>query len=165
MILLNLKIKEHMKKVLAIIIPILLCFSVGLTASYFQMDSIQHWYPYLNKPVLTPPNIVFPIAWSILYLCMGVSIGLILLKWDGRRIILIRLFIIQLFLNFAWSFLFFYLHNPFLGLVDIILLDVVVLIYVIRSYSIKRISSYLFIPYLLWIFFATYLNAYILMYN
>lgn len=154
-----------MKKVLVIFIPILICFGVGLTASYFQMDAIQNWYPYLNKPVLTPPNAVFPIAWSILYLCMGVSVGLILLVRNESKKILIVLFLMQLFFNFAWSFFFFYLHNPLLGLIDIILLDGIVIVYIIKSYSIKKISSYLFIPYVLWILFATYLNTYILINN
>lgn len=57
-----------MKTALFIIVPVVICFVVGFTASYFQKDAIANWYPYLNKPALTPPNIVFPIAWSIIYL-------------------------------------------------------------------------------------------------
>ena len=64
-----------MRKALNIIIPILVCFLVGLSASYFQADAIKNWYPTLIKPAVTPPNIVFPIAWSIIYVCMGLSIG------------------------------------------------------------------------------------------
>ena len=55
-----------MRKALNIIIPILVCFLVGLSASYFQADAIKNWYPTLIKPAVTPPNIVFPIAWSII---------------------------------------------------------------------------------------------------
>lgn len=154
-----------MRKAAAIIIPILICFFVGLTASYFQADAIKTWYPSLNKPDLTPPNIVFPIAWSIIYLCMGISIGLIYLSNSMMKKGLIKLFCIQLFFNFAWSILFFYLQDPLLGLIDILALDICVTMYAVRSYPVRKASSYLFLPYIIWIYFATYLNGYILLYN
>lgn len=154
-----------MKKVLSILIPILACFLVGLTASHFQAESIQVWYPLLNKPALTPPNLVFPIAWSIIYLCMGISLGMILLSKSEKKDLLFRIFVIQLFLNFAWSILFFYYRSPLLGFIDILLLDIVVTWYTIKSYPTNKISSILFLPYLLWIYFATYLNGYILINN
>ena len=150
-----------MRKALNIIVPILICFLVGMTASYFQADAIQTWYPTLNKPSLTPPNIAFPIAWSIIYLLMGTSIGLILNSniINKRKISL--LFILQLLFNFSWSFSFFYLQNPLLGLINILILDILVVFYILRSYKVFKASSYLFLPYLIWITFATYLNAYI----
>lgn len=154
-----------MKKVLAILIPIVVCFIIGLTASYFQQDAIKEWYPLLNKPYLTPPNIVFPIAWSIIYLCIGISIGIILLNASTKKNELITLFCIQLSFNFAWSILFFYFRNPLLGFIDILILDLCVTLYVVKSYPVKRISSILFWPYLIWIYFATYLNGYILLNN
>lgn len=154
-----------MRKAVAIIIPVLICFFVGLTASYFQADAIKSWYPYLNKPELTPPNIVFPIAWSIIYLCMGISIGIIFLSDSIKKQELIKLFSIQLIFNFAWSILFFYWRNPLLGFIDILILDICVSLYAIRSYSVKKVSSLLFIPYIVWIYFATYLNSCILLNN
>jgi len=154
-----------MRKAVAIIIPVLICFFVGLTASYFQADAIKSWYPYLNKPELTPPNIVFPTAWSIIYLCMGISIGIIFLSDSIKKQELIKLFSIQLIFNFAWSILFFYWRNPLLGFIDILILDICVSLYAIRSYSVKKVSSLLFIPYIVWIYFATYLNGYILLNN
>ena len=66
-----------MKKIIPILIAILICFGVGCTASYFQSEAILNWYPTLDKPSLTPPDMAFPIAWSLIYLCMGISIGLI----------------------------------------------------------------------------------------
>ena len=60
-----------MRKFLYILIPVIICFLVGFTASHFQSESIQTWYPTLNKPAITPPNIAFPIAWNIIYLCMA----------------------------------------------------------------------------------------------
>lgn len=154
-----------MRKVAAIIIPVLICFFIGLTASYFQKDAIQSWYPLLNKPVLTPPNLVFPIAWSIIYLCIGISIGLIFLSDSKKKNELIKLFGVQIFFNFAWSILFFYFQNPLLGFIDILILDICVTLYTVKSYPVKKVSSFLFYPYVIWIYFATYLNGYILLNN
>lgn len=154
-----------MKKVTLVIVPVIICFLIGFTASYFQKDAIETWYPYLDKPDLTPPNIVFPIAWSIIYLCMGISIGLILISHTLKKKELTTLFIIQLFLNFAWSILFFYFQNPLLGLIDILLLDICVTVYTFKSYPVKKVSSILFLPYIIWIYFATYLNGYIFINN
>lgn len=154
-----------MKKVLNIITPVLICFLVGFTASYFQSDSISTWYPQLNKPFLTPPNIIFPIAWSIIYLLIGISIGLILNSNSKEKKTLTAVFAIQLFFNFTWSILFFYMQNPLLGFINIVVLDILVIYYIAKSKSVNKISAYLFVPYLLWILFATYLNGYVLLYN
>lgn len=154
-----------MRKFLCILLPVIVCFLVGLTASYFQSESIQTWYPTLNKPEITPPNIAFPIAWSIIYLCMGISIGLIMNSREDKKKNLILFFAVQLFLNFTWSISFFYLQNPLLGFINIILLDLAVLFYTFKCFPTQKISGILFVPYILWLSLATYLNAYILIYN
>lgn len=154
-----------MRKALNIIIPILVCFLVGLSASYFQADAIKNWYPTLIKPAVTPPNIVFPIAWSIIYVCMGLSIGLLINSTIERRRFFIKAFIFQLFFNFTWSISFFYIQNPLIGFINILLLDIFVINYTLKSYLVNKASSILFIPYVIWLLFATYLNGYILMYN
>ena len=154
-----------MKKIIPILIAILICFGVGCTASDFQSEAILNWYPTLDKPSLTPPDMAFPIAWSLIYLCMGISIGLIWHMWTIRRQMIIRLFGFQLLFNFTWSIFFFYLRSPLLGFANILVLDVLVVYYMIESYPVKKSSAYLFVPYLLWLILATYLNGYILMYN
>lgn len=154
-----------MKRISGFLIPVIICFLVGVSASFIQSDSIEHWYPFLKKPSLTPPNIVFPIAWSILYLCMGVSIGFIINSQSPKKKYFMGLFAAQLFLNFMWSILFFYFRNPLWGLIDILALDVVIINYAIKTYKEFRISSLLFFPYIAWVTFATYLNLYILYNN
>lgn len=154
-----------MKKTLNIFIPIVICFLVGLTANHFQAASIESWYPLLNKPDITPPNIVFPVAWSILYFCMGLSIGLILNTETTSKKFFTVLFAIQLLFNFTWSIAFFAMQNIMLGLINIIILDILVIYYAAASYTIKKWSSILFWPYILWLLLATYLNAYIFIYN
>ena len=103
-----------MNKIIPVLVAVIICFSVGVMASYFQVDAIQTWYPFLNKPLLTPPNFIFPIVWSILYFCMGISIGLIWNTKHRKRKILRWLFSFQLLLNFTWSIYFFYFQNPYL---------------------------------------------------
>ncbi|MCC8187300.1 MAG: tryptophan-rich sensory protein [Bacteroides sp.] len=154
-----------MKKTLGILIPIAICFVWGGIASHFQTDSVHNWYPFLEKPPLDPPNSIFPIAWSILYVCMGVSIGLVINSDSNRKKFLILLFSIQLLLNFAWSFFFFVYKNPLLGAIDILLLEGVIIYYACKVYPVSRVSAWLFVPYILWVAFATYLNIYILIHN
>lgn len=154
-----------MRTSVAIPVAVLVCFAVGLTASYFQSESLALWYPILNKSAYTPPNIVFPIVWSILYLLMGISVGLVIgSKRPGSRMV-VMIFAIQLLLNFLWSILFFYMRNPLLGLIDIAILDFVVLGYILAGYRVHRAAAYLFVPYMVWLVMATYLNGYILMNN
>lgn len=154
-----------MKKKLQIIIPILVCFLVGFISSRFQESAITNWYPSLDKSDLTPPNIVFPIVWGVLYLFMGISIGLILNLNHRRRKKLIRVFALQLLLNFLWSISFFYFQSPMAGIVIVVLLEIAIIYYTLMVYPVQKISALLFIPYVLWVSFATYLNFYILLYN
>lgn len=154
-----------MKRFLWILLGIAVCFAVGYTASLFQAESLEWWYPLLNKPAITPPNWVFPVAWGVIYVCMGVSAGLLSDVHMAYRKPLVWLFVLQLMLNFLWSFSFFYLQSPFMGFVNILLLDVAVMLYIFLTYQMSRASSWLFLPYILWLSFATYLNGYIYIYN
>lgn len=151
-----------MKKFLAYTIPILLCFAVGMLGSYIQGSAIEEWYPTLIKSPLTPPPIIFPIAWSIIYLLMGISIGTLIVRGDMS---VVRLWLMQLLVNFLWSVLFFALRSPLAGLVAILILDVFVLTYIIYAYGKHKIAAILFIPYMIWLLFATYLNGYIYLHN
>ena len=151
-----------MKKIWAYILPTALCFVLGGLAGWLQQDAIEEWYPLLDKPTLTPPNAVFPIAWSIIYLCMGISGGLVLTSEAPARKSAVRLWFLQLGCNFLWSILFFVCRSPLLGMVDIVALDVLVILYLVRSANVRAAAAWLFVPYLCWLLFATYLNAYIL---
>lgn len=154
-----------MRKLASYIIPVLVCFLVGFFSGQIQMDSIQNWYPLLNKPILTPPNWVFPIAWSVIYFIVGISAGALLnMRQTGKKVFIL-MWSAQLFLNFLWSIAFFYFRSPLAGLFDILCLDIVVICFIIKSYSVRKVASFLFIPYLIWILFATYLNGYIFLYN
>jgi len=154
-----------MKKALIFIVPVIICILVGYFAGFFQTEAIETWYPHLNKPKLTPPNIAFPVVWSILYVLMGLSIGFIMNSNTKRKRFFINLFILQLFFNFTWSITFFYIQNPISGFMNILILDVLVIFYIIESFPVSKAASILFMPYAVWILFASYLNGYIMFYN
>lgn len=140
------------------LLPLLLCFALSALAAVLQMNALRDWYPYLVKPALTPPNVLFPIVWTLLYACIGVSAGLALSSCQNGRHTAMLLWYIQLALNFLWSILFFVCRSPFLALLDILALDAAVVLYIIFSAKVSRAAAWVMVPYLAWVLFATYLN-------
>lgn len=154
-----------MKRFLNIFIPVLLCMFTGWASSYFMTDAIYSWYPTLNKPAFTPPDMYFPLIWTILYICMGVSLGVILNSKSLQKGYFIVLFGIHLFFSFLWGITFFYMENPWLGVTDIIILDLVVIYYSAKAFRVSSIAGYWTIPYVLWLLFATYINVFVAVCN
>jgi translocator protein len=151
-----------MKKLnlLKLIISLLLPLGIGAIAGIFTMKAIPTWYETLNKPSFNPPNWVFGPVWTTLYFLMGISLFLIWKLEAGKeRNRAIGAFLIQLFLNFCWSFLFFYFHQLGLALVEVILLWISILIMILFFYRLRPVAAYLNIPYILWVTFASVLNA------
>ena len=151
-----------MKRFLRYLLPIVLCFVVGWISSIFQRDALIEWYPYLNKPSITPPNTLFPIAWSILYICSGLSFGRL---WDLGEKRYTGLWFLILALNFLWSPMFFFVESPISGLAIILMLDIAVLSYVLLTWRSSALASILMIPYLAWVCFASYINFYVWLFN
>ena len=139
-----------------LIVSFILVIIVSLFGS--QFTDTTGWYESI-KPGITPPNFVFPIAWTILYVLIALSIYFIWIgskKKDKSRIILI--FGINLVANSLWSYLFFGLKNPLLAFYDIILIWLSIIAMLILSFKISKKAFYLLIPYLLWVSFAMILN-------
>lgn len=151
-----------MRKFFAYFIPIMLTFIIGALGHYLQGDALREWYPTLVKSSMTPPAIVFPIAWGVLYLLIGISAGTMLVRGDMG---VMRLWLLQLLLNFLWSVCFFALRSPFMGLLVLLALDVTVFAYMLYAIGRRAIAAWLFLPYMLWLIFATYLNSYICINN
>jgi tryptophan-rich sensory protein len=155
------------KKVLKFIISIIICQSAGIFGSLFTFDAISDWYLTLEKPTFAPPNWIFGPVWISLYFLMGVSLYTVWkdeLKSKTRNAFFVVLGI-QLVLNALWSFLFFGLNSPLLGLLDIILLDIMVIVTIIYAKSLSKVAMILLIPYLVWIIFASFLNFMIFLLN
>ncbi len=154
-----------MNKKLSIPLGIIICLLVGFLSRLLHTTAMEFWYPFIEKSSLTPPDIVFPIVWGILYLLLGISLGLLLSMKTPKKQALLWLFAIQLLLNVSWNFLFFYLQNPLLGLVNLAVLDLLAIMFCFEAFKVKRSVAYFFLPYSVWLLFATYLNFYIFMCN
>jgi len=143
-----------------LLVSIALPLALGAIAGMFTSQSIPEWYATLNQPSFNPPNWIFGPVWTTLYLLMGISLFLIW-KQDAskQRNTAIVVFLIQLLLNFAWSFIFFYFNMIGFALVEIVVLWISIVTMMVLFYKIKPIASYINIPYLMWVTFATVLNA------
>ena len=135
---------------------VLLTLIVGSLAS--TNTGTDTWYLGLVKSNLNPPGYVFGIVWPILYLLMGITI------WRTYSVIK-NLFYVQLFLNAIWSWLFFSFHLPLIALLDIWLLIFINLKILLLISKEDKIAAFLFAPYIMWLFFASYLNLYIVINN
>ncbi|HPW76860.1 MAG: TspO/MBR family protein [Candidatus Omnitrophica bacterium ADurb.Bin292] len=146
---------------------VLFCMSAGAVSSLYTLKAIPDWYATLNKPSFTPPSWTFGPVWSVLYVMMGIAAWQVWSKGLKERAVRKALvfFLIQLVLNTAWSFLFFGLRSPILGLVDILLLWLAVLITINLFFKVSLIAAVLLIPYLFWGTFASGLNLGIVLLN
>lgn len=144
---------------------LLLCLGGGWMTGLVTQHGVKTWYPHLIKPYGTPPDITFPIVWTILYVFMAIALTLLWTSNTKGKKAAFLLFIIQLFLNFIWSWLFFHLQEPGLALLDIVLLWFTILLTIKYFWTHTRYGSYLLMPYLAWVTYAFYLNVFIWIYN
>lgn len=120
------------------------------------------WYADAAKPGFTPPGWLFGVAWTVLYAAMALAAWRLSRRREAgvaEAAPLLRLWWIQLAVNFLWTPLFFAAQWLWVGLVDIVLLDVLVAVLVVRAWRVERVAAALLAPYLGWILFATALNA------
>ena len=137
-------------------IPIL----IGVIGSLFTQQSVSTWYLTLDKPSFNPPSWVFGPVWTTIYIMIGISAYLV---WKKRAQIAhvprtAAIYFIQLVLNLLWSFLFFYAHKLGASVFEIVALLVAVIINARVFYKIDKTAGLLFIPYILWVSFATLLT-------
>lgn len=142
--------KNILRTIFYLFFPLLVGTIVGIVTSPGTDFAV------LNKPPLSPPSIVFPIVWSILYLLMGISYYIFKKNNDDEVVSLV--YYLQLFINAMWSVIFFLWELRFVAIFWTIILVIFVAILIYLFYKKEKISSYLNIPYLLWCLFATYLT-------
>ena len=115
-------------------------------------------YTSLNKPPLSPPGIVFPIVWSILYLLIGIGAYFLSNEKNPKSSFLLKIYWVQLILNALWPLIFWRLRAYEFAAVIIVALIILVVILTIGSFKINKLSAILFLPYIVWLLFALYLN-------
>ncbi len=146
------------------ILCILICFVSGMAMGFISAPG--EWFAQLNKPSWQPPNWLFGPVWSVLYVFMGIAVARV---WhaesSAHQKTALTLFIIQFILNLMWSPIFFRMQNIGLAFTEILLLLLCLIATLFHFRKIDKLASYLLLPYLGWVLFATGLNGTIWMLN
>ncbi len=154
-------------RILPIVSFVLLCLGIGWLSSMVTRIAVVEWYADLEKPFFSPPNQLFAPVWLVLYVLMGWAAGRVWFYGKHHRWGKTALyhFGAQLIFNGLWSLVFFGLHSPLLGLIVIAILWILIERCIFWFRLVDRRSAYLLYPYLIWVSFATLLNAAILYLN
>lgn len=150
--------------VFSCLIWVVICLAISGIAGWVTEHNIADWYVHLNKPSFNPPNWVFGPVWTVLYIMIGITGGLLWQRRQSHRKAF-ALFVIQLVLNFIWSFLFFGMQNPGLAAIDIIALWLFIALTIVYTWPALKSWTLLLLPYFLWASFACILNISIWMLN
>jgi translocator protein len=139
-------------------------FLVAVVSSTFTAGAIPTWYAALNKPSFNPPNSIFAPVWTVLYALMAIAAWLV---WKSPtatpentalRTAALRIFWLQLFLNFAWSWIFFREHRLAGALLEIVVLWLAIVTATLLFLRVSKLAAWLMLPYALWVAFAAVLN-------
>ena len=151
------KPNETLKVVVSLAVPLL----AGLAGSLATRQAIPTWYAGLAKPSFSPPNWLFGPAWTVLYILMGLAAYLVWRRGLAAAGVkpALAVFLVQLALNLAWSFLFFGLRSPLAGLVEIAVLWCAIAISIVLFFRVSTAAGILMLPYIGWVSFASVLNA------
>lgn len=143
-----------------LVVSVLFTVGIGSLGGIFTISEIPGWYAGLQKPSFNPPNWIFGPVWSMLYLLMGISFYLV---WKQPvstvRNVGLTLFVIQFIFNFFWSILFFNQHLIAAALLEMVFLWIFILLTMIWFAKLSPTASWLLLPYLGWVSFATVLTA------
>lgn len=141
------------------LLGILFTEAVGGLAGLLTRNATEIYSSTIVKPVLSPPAIVFPIVWAILYALMGIGAARVWMAPPSpERTRALRLFLLQLGFNFFWSILFFNFQAFGLSFLWIAVLWILILRMILAFYEVDHLAAWLQLPYLLWVLFAAYLN-------
>lgn len=141
---------------IAIAIPL----AVGILSSMLTMDNMRI-YGEVETPPLAPPSILFPIVWTVLYVLMGISSGIV---WQNRAKDPksaeegLSYYAVSLVFNFTWSIIFFNFRQFFVAFVWLLILLYLIIRTILAYRKVSPVAAYLQIPYALWVAFAGYLN-------
>lgn len=142
-----------------LLVFVVICLAAGRLGAALTEPALESWYRGLAKPDWTPPDLVFPVAWALLFLAMGIAAWLVWKAADrGELRLPLTLFFGQLAINVLWSFSFFGQRSPFLGLVCWAALFVAVVLTTIAFSRVSRAAGWLLLPYLIWLGYGGALN-------
>lgn len=139
-----------------LVICVLIVLFVAGAGSFFTQNVKSSWYQSI-KPSITPPNWVFPIAWSVLFALIAISLYFSWIRAKDRDMIALA-FGTNFFINITWSIIFFYLKSPYLAFFNVILLVFSIAMLLVVTRKISKTAFYLLIPYFLWVLFASVIN-------
>lgn len=150
----------RLRSLMALLLAFLICFTAARLGSIATVPSLG-WYETLTKPDFTPPNWAFPVAWTVLFVLMAISLWRAVVAsggWIAGNRTLIP-FALQLILNIAWSFAFFGQQSPAAGFGVIVLLLPAIVWTIVAFRRKDRLAAWLLAPYLVWVAYAAILNA------
>jgi benzodiazapine receptor len=139
-------------------------FLVGAVSSTFSVAAIPEWYAGLSKPSFNPPNGIFAPVWTLLYALMAIAAWLVWKAPAGTpekialRTAALRIFWLQLFLNFAWNWIFFREHRLAGALLEIVVLWLAIVTATLLFMRVNKIAAWLMLPYVAWVALAAVLN-------
>lgn len=147
------------RQLLVLALFVATCLGVAAAGGAITATSVQSWYPTLAKPGFTPPAWVFAPVWTVLYLLMAIAAWLVWRNAGGAAGAALTLFVIQLALNLAWSWIFFGLRRPGLAFAEILLLLAAIVATTLAFRRHSRAAVALMLPYVLWVAYASALNG------
>ena len=148
-------------KIKPYVVFVLIALGVGALSALLSKNGMEMYQNNAIKPPLSPPNILFPIVWSVLYVLMGISAAIVWTKrdidpdmaYDG-----LKAYALQLVMNFFWSIIFFNMQAYWFAFVWLLLMEIIIIYMIVKFLRISPVAAYLQIPYALWCLFALYLN-------
>ena len=157
------KMKEKWK---SLIVCLLIPLAAGGVSALLSDGGMER-FSQLNQPPLSPPGWLFPVVWTILYLLMGFASWLVLTSGESQRMVIraLRVYSLQLAINFFWSIIFFSLGKYLFAFFWLLLLWVLIIVTMIRFYHVREVAGEALLPYFLWVIFAGYLNLAICLLN
>ena len=155
-----------LKKLKPQIISVIIALAVGGLSALLTKNNMSI-FEKINMPPLSPPSVVFPIVWAVLYILMGISSAIIYKNGTDREEVqsALKVYALQLAVNFFWSLIFFNMQAYLFAFIWLVLLWVLVIVMIVKFKKISPAAAWLQIPYLLWITFAGYLSLMIYLLN
>lgn len=155
------------KRIKPYIISIAIALLVGGMSALLTMGNMDI-YNGIQTPPLSPPSILFPIVWTVLYVLMGISAAIVFTHQDNNSFEVesgLRSYGLSLLFNFLWSIIFFNLKWFGIAFFWLLALLFFIVKTIVSYYKVNKLAAYLQIPYTVWVIFAGYLNFGIWMLN